>query len=89
MYEITNHKPSDQEVKGIFADTYRLFIQYKDCNVLEYENEINIACEAIEDKYSGCQLSASLVEAVLRVLIDRSQVKGNVHSATKENNIII
>ena len=77
MGVITDHKPSDQEVKGIFADTYRLFTQYKDVNVLEYENEINLACETIEDNYNGCQLSASLVEAVLRVLLDRSQRKGN------------
>ena len=75
MGAISNHKPSDQEVKGIFADTYRLFTQYKDTNVLDCENEINLACETIEGNYEGCQLSASLVEAVLRVLLDRSQVK--------------
>lgn len=75
MGKITKNTPTDEEVRGIFADTYNLFTKYKDVPLLEYENEINLACETIEGNYDSCQLSASMVEAVLRVLIDRSGAK--------------
>ncbi|ABX43340.1 hypothetical protein [Lachnoclostridium phytofermentans] len=70
---LKTYTPSDQEVKGIWADTYKLFLQYKDVDCSEYENEINLACETIGQNYENCEISALLVTAVLRTLIDRSE----------------
>lgn len=78
MAKISNHKPSDQEIKGIWSDTYKLFLQYKDADCATYENEINLACETIGDNYENCELAATLVGAVLRVLIDRSEAYKNL-----------
>lgn len=77
MNNITNHKPSDQEVRGIWSDTYKLFLQYKDVDCSDYENEINLACETIGQNYENCEISALLVTAVLRTLIDRSETYKN------------
>lgn len=78
MNNITNHKPSDQEIKGIWSDTYKLFLQYKDVDCAENENEINLACETIGQNYENCEVSALLVTAVLRTLIDRSEAYKNL-----------
>ncbi len=81
MGKITKHIPTDLEVKGIFADTYRLFLQYKDIDLFEYENEINLACEAIEGNYEGCKLSATFNEAILRLFLDRSRANETISSS--------
>lgn len=78
MAIISKHKPSDQEVKGIWADTYKLFLQYKDVDAALLENEINLACESIGDNYENCELAANLIEAVLRIFIDRSPTYKNL-----------
>ena len=69
---ITKHLPTDYEVNGIWSDTYDLYTKYKDVDLKEYEQEINAACHTIEDNYGGCNTAAKLVEAVLRLLLDRS-----------------
>ncbi|WP_029503951.1 hypothetical protein [Lachnoclostridium phytofermentans] len=74
MNSMTYYKPSDEEIANIWSDTYNLFLKYKDLDCAEYEDEINLACETIGQNYENCEVSALLVTAVLRILIDRSNI---------------
>lgn len=74
MNSMTYYKPSDEEIANIWSDTYNLFLKYKDLDCAEYEEEINLACETIGQNYENCEVSAFLVTAVLRILIDRSDI---------------
>lgn len=74
MDNIADCKPSDQEVIDIWSDTYNFFLMYKDVDCAEHENEISLAARTIEMNYSNCDLVMTMTSAIIRLLIDRSDI---------------
>lgn len=74
MDNIADYKPSDQEVIDIWSDTYNFFLMYKDVDCAEYEDEINLAARTIEMNHNNCYLVMTMTSAIIRLLIDRSDI---------------
>lgn len=85
---LKDYHPSDQEVVDICSDVCSFFLKYKDIDCAEYEDEINLATRTIEMNYSNCDLVMTMTSAIIRLLIDRSEIyQGILVFANREGNL--
>lgn len=62
------------EVKGIWSDTYNLYLKYREMqtmgDVLFLEEALNEDCKVILEKYRGHAIAENMIHTVVRILLD-------------------
>lgn len=72
MQQPTDYKPTNDDVKHIWSDTYNLFLKYKDSDCIDKTDEIVKQYCEISDKYHNCDIAERMISTVLRIFLDRS-----------------
>ena len=74
------HIPSAQEVMGIWADTYRLYLEFQGmegvADVLFLEDAINRRSAEIVKRYHGCRAAREMTDAAVRLLVEQLRESG-------------
>ena len=73
MQEATDYQPTDDDVKHIWSDTYKFFLQYKDVDCVDLADEIVLAYNTISDNYNNCELAKGMLDSVMMIFKSRSK----------------